>query len=506
MINPFRSVQHHVTSSHLAFLTITVAIVLVSSRLSPAHTVTISVDAYTFPFTTHEGKPAAVLREAGVEVKEGDVIEVSSSASGGAIIILERAIPVSLSADGSSVLFLTTAKTVAQALEEAGIVLTPYDEVLKNGEPSHLGDSLLGGDLRPEGIGGYRSLRENTNEPISAYIPPRVTAPVSLEVKRAVPLYVNDNGLSVRVLTTKETLTEGLPASGVGIRQGDLIFPSLDSEVSAGMHVFVKRSKGLTIEVDQQTLQVRTLKSTLSEVLEDEGISLSGMDRVDPFLETPIKDGMNVKIVRVREEYVTSEETIGYTLEYWPDPELEIDQQRVMQYGKRGLRKRITRIVYEDDEEVERTKEREWVETEPQNTIIGYGTKIVTRQLDTPEGSLTYWRKMRVFATWYNASHGGKTPDNPYYGITRLGMLAEKGVVAVDPRVIPFYTQIYVPGYGLAVAGDTGGGIKGRWVDLCYPEGMDHPWSSRWVDIYLLTPVPPQNEICWMLPDYPWEG
>jgi hypothetical protein len=61
---------------------------------------------------------------------------------------------------------------------------------------------------------------------------------------------------------------------------------------------------------------------------------------------------------------------------------------------------------------------------------------------------------------------------------------------------------MYVPGYGLAKANDTGGGVKGKFVDLGYEDHNYVSWHW-WTDIYLLTPVPPASQIRWILPDWP---
>jgi len=63
------------------------------------------------------------------------------------------------------------------------------------------------------------------------------------------------------------------------------------------------------------------------------------------------------------------------------------------------------------------------------------------------------------------------------------------GIVAVDPRVINLHSRVYVPGYGIGIAGDTGGAIRGRRIDLGYDDDSLVLWY-RWVDVYLLTPVP----------------
>jgi hypothetical protein len=61
---------------------------------------------------------------------------------------------------------------------------------------------------------------------------------------------------------------------------------------------------------------------------------------------------------------------------------------------------------------------------------------------------------------------------------------------------------MYVPGYGLGAAEDTGGKIKGLHIDVCFDDadmgkGL---WDTHYVDVYLLTPLPPAHRIPWILP------
>ena len=77
-----------------------------------------------------------------------------------------------------------------------------------------------------------------------------------------------------------------------------------------------------------------------------------------------------------------------------------------------------------------------------------------------------------------------------------------QGIIAVDPTVIRLRSELYVPSYGLGVAGDTGGMIKGRHIDLGFEvDGYIHYW--QWGEVYVLTPVPPASQISWILPDWP---
>jgi 3D (Asp-Asp-Asp) domain-containing protein len=69
-------------------------------------------------------------------------------------------------------------------------------------------------------------------------------------------------------------------------------------------------------------------------------------------------------------------------------------------------------------------------------------------------------------------------------GSTALGVPVRKGVVAVDPKLIPLGTRMHVPGYGRALAADVGYAIKGRIIDLWFPStAKARAWGRRTVTI-----------------------
>lgn len=458
---------------------------------------TVELDGRRHEVRTHATTVGEALRRAGVDLHPEDRVSpgLETPLQPGVVVQVERARPVHLQADGRTHQIRTHAATVSQLLAEAGVEVGPADEIWLGGLQVGRDTPLWGSD-------------ELASRTVSHRGGPRLPAASDLgmvpvvALRRATALTLDDGGVTKTLHTTSETVGQALEEHGVVLFVGDEVAPSLQERVAPGLLVTIQRSVPVQLEVDGRTIRTRTLAENVATVLGQEGIALVGRDRAEPALSAPVGPEMAIRIIRVREELEVEFEEIPFETEWVADPEVEIDNIKLVQQGQPGITKRRYRILYENDQEVERTLEDVWAEQPPINKTMAYGTKIVIRTMETPDGPIEYWRKMRVYLTSYMPRSCGKPPDHPRYGYTRLGLKLKKGIVATDPTVIPLKTRMYVPDYGRAFAADTGGGVKGKFVDLGYSDNDYQSWHW-WGEVYLLTPVPPKSKILYVLPDWP---
>ncbi|EKD85092.1 MAG: hypothetical protein ACD_38C00086G0012 [uncultured bacterium] len=162
------------------------------------------------------------------------------------------------------------------------------------------------------------------------------------------------------------------------------------------------------------------------------------------------------------------------------DPQTEAGEEKILEEGEDGKKTKIFKVTYsKDGKEFERKLVS--LETIPaKDKKILRGTKIIWKTLQVQDGEIKYWKKMRVYATHYDSRCKGCDEW------TAIGMKAGKGVIAVDPKVIKMRSKVYIPGYGMAIAGDTGGAIKGNIIDLGFEDARTAGWRARFIDIYLM--------------------
>ena len=382
------------------------------------------------------------------------------------VVRVEKARPVTLTVDGETSVFWTPLTNPAEILQNAGVDVTNNDRILVDGT------------------------RTEADELVVWPVPAS-----HITVRRAVELHVIDGDQRQTVITTGETVGDALFDAGVTLYLADTVTPDLTTPLEDGMEVTVHRSRPVTIIADGETIETRTQGSLVGDALADAGVALVGLDYAIPSEDAELRPGMHIRVIRVQEETVTEETPLPFETVYQADPERELDQRAVIQEGREGRQETIVRVRYENGIEVERSSEETVVIEPPVNRVIAYGTKVVLRTIDTPEGPREYWRVLRLYATSYHpAALGGDD-------VTATGRRLEKGIVAVDRRIIPLGTQVFVPGYGIGLAADTAPPRnRGLWIDLGYSDHDYRHWA-RWVDVYVLTPVPPNIE--YLLPQAP---
>lgn len=231
----------------------------------------------------------------------------------------------------------------------------------------------------------------------------------------------------------------------------------------------------VTIDVDGKTIETRTTHTTPDIILARAGVKLDSKDEYN----LTKQDGQTVITVHravpvtiesegTKKTVLTSRPTVGDLLleEGYDLDEIE---------AAPGFDARITQNL--DVKLTPSQKRKQELAAQSRADAPGFGG---FADFGAP-GSGEYSGVLTMEATAYTGWDPGCT------GITAMGLAATHGVVAVDPDVIPLGTRLYIPGYGPAIAGDTGGAIIGNRIDLCmdsYDEAM--AFGRRYVTVYIM--------------------
>jgi 3D (Asp-Asp-Asp) domain-containing protein len=128
--------------------------------------------------------------------------------------------------------------------------------------------------------------------------------------------------------------------------------------------------------------------------------------------------------------------------------------------GKPGRLEKIYEIHYKNGKPVGKTLIKS-NRVEPVSKLVHMGRKGYT----SSRHKFTRTKVLTMEATAYDPS-AGRGRHATFR--TATGLRAQYGIVAVDPKVIPLGTRVFVEGYGFAIAADKGSAIKGKKIDLCY--------------------------------------
>ena len=245
----------------------------------------------------------------------------------------------------------------------------------------------------------------------------------------------------------------------------------------------------LTIAADGHITLCSTTKTTVGEALLETGHYPDEDDILSHDINTPVSPELTVSITRINNETLIVTEEIPNSVEYREDNTLAKGKTKVLQEGNTGVTEVTFKVVYNNGVEVLREEISRVVTKEPKNRIIAKGTKVSkasTSQKSTSGtvSGLNYKKKLTMSATGYTAFNSDGSRSN-----TATGRAARYGLVAVDPKVIPLGTRVYVEGYGEAIAADAGSAIKGNKIDLCFEMSnaeIRKQFGRKTVTVYIL--------------------
>ncbi|MGI6566079.1 MAG: DUF348 domain-containing protein [Firmicutes bacterium] len=308
---------------------------------------------------------------------------------------------------------------------------------------------------------------------------------VYLTAAKTVTIIV-DNEVQQVVTTWTGSVDDVLAKAGVALLPEDRVEPAVNERVTRGMEIRITRSFPVTLVVGGSEKTARFIGGSVKDLLEQQGVELGEMDRVIPDLTQEVASSQTVEVIRVTVEQITVEEDLPYASREWAEPTLEKGKTKVVQQGQLGVQEKVYEVTCENGREVNRELLLTRVVREPKDEIIGIGTREPSKSvITTSRGPIQYKEVKEMVATAYypGPESTGKWAD----GITATGVKAGYGIAAVDPKVIPLGSRLYVPGYGHALAADVGGAIKGNRIDLCfdtYNEAIQY--GRRTVKVYIL--------------------
>ncbi len=339
-----------------------------------------------------------------------------------------------------------------------------------------------------------------------------ITAGVSLYSTLSKDIQVIENGKPIVVKTMGTDVEQALARMDISVGPYDYISTSLDTVLdSQALNVVnIKRAVPLNLKIDGQLREVMSYRDTVAEVIRENGIAIGPLDRfqgVSP--NDSVTKGMDIHLIRVREEVVTETEEIPFDVIERPNNTMNDGETKTINSGQNGIKEKYYKITYEDGKPIDRTFVNEKTALDPISKIVEFGTVL---NFKNSRGELVRYSKvMNMKATAYTSSFidTGKNPGDPGFGICYTGIKAREGVIAVDPKVIPLGTKVYVevpgsaPDYGFAIAADIGSAIKGNLIDLYYDSSAKvKKWGRRNVVVYILNE---QNDTRWKQNDDPWQ-
>lgn len=365
---------------------------------------------------------------------------------------------VKLNANGETIEVVTHANTVKQLLLEKNIEVAKHDQVA----PS-LNTKIVNG--------------------------------LTISWKQAKEVTISVNGNQSKVWTTKKYVKDILKDANIEVSERDTLVQNLESEIGTDNRIDIQKAFQVSLIDGFKKSTVWSTATTVANFLEQQGVQLNEFDRVESDLEDILTPRSTITVVRVEKDNNVVKDTLDFAVEKKQDATLQKGREKVVNEGEKGTISRTYEIVKENGQVVATYLQSEKVLKEPKNQLIAVGTKTEEEEVRAatissgpsessvsiePDNNSEFY----VTATAYTAYCKGCSGTTATGINLRSGSVPGLKVIAVDPSVIKLGSKVWVEGYGLAVAEDTGGAIKGNKIDIfVHSETEARNWGVKKVRI-----------------------
>lgn len=377
---------------------------------------------------------------------------------------------VVIAADGDVQTVKTHITTVGELLEDLGIDVGKHD-ALSHGENAKIVDGM------------------------------------KIQFETANKILLTIDGKTEEYHTTAVTVGQFFQEEGLTFSEHDEISHNNIEVLEDDLEIEITTAFPVVVDDGGEETELWTTGGTVKQLLQKNDITFAKQDKIEPNLDEKVSEDTKVSIIHVEKKKEDITERIPFQTEEEDDSSLKKGTTRTISEGEEGEILKTYEITLENGKEVDREVIAEDVIKESKNKVIAIGTKEEQNKVVSNTNNNTTASKGstanesnssnssepasdgKVFtmeATAYGPDCKGCSGTSAY-GINLKASPTPK-VVAVDPSVIPLGTRVWVEGYGEAIAGDTGGAIKGNKIDVLVSSEAHAAsnWGRRTVTVKIL--------------------
>ena len=262
-------------------------------------------------------------------------------------------------------------------------------------------------------------------------------------------------------------------ASGKAVKSDVTGGGNQDAYIRNGMTITVMKAEESKARIGGDKREINIYPGTVKETLRYNKIDFDEDDVIKPALDEEVKSGDSIRITRVK--IVNKDKTLDVEPQ---ERDAVFDKSLasgtiVRSEGKPGKAVYTYTYKYVNGKKIRTTKKFKKWKKKPEDIQLKFGTSVTGET-----GEARYGETFIGECTAY------------YFGNSATGAIGQRchyGTCAVDPKVIPYGTKLYVEGYGTAIANDCGGAVKGHIIDLYMRSTKEcFQWGRRNRKVYIL--------------------